>query len=463
MGGLGPEGSPASLAALITADLRSRYARGERPAVADYLERFPQLRDDRGRVVSLVYEEYCLREEQGERLDPDQFCDGYAPWRDSLASQLRHHRLLNRVKPPVPPAVSYPEPGERFGGFRIDSVLGLGGTSRVYLARDEELGGRLVVLKISPDRGPEPSVLGRLHHAYIMPALSVTREAATGLRALCMPYRPGLPLDEVIRRVRPAGRPRGARVLCRASNPGGASPSGPGWDGFPDGGCYADAAAWVALCLARALEYVHSRGILHGDIKPANVLLTLHDGPQLLDFGLARAPDSVERTDTSLYGGTLPYMAPEQLEAFLAPDLWKAVGAAADLYGLGLLLDELLTGRPPDLPDPTMPLARAVRALLERRAAPPPSRNAPGPQVPEALGAIVARCLAFLPSDRHPDARSLVEDLGRYLDPRPSRGSPSWSRGEARRARGSRGGRAGRGGRLGRRPPRSWSPGGCHD
>ena len=188
--GLRPNAPFARLADLIKSDLRSRYARGERAAVTDYLEWFPQLRDDGDQVVSLAYYEYCLREEQGERLDPDRFCDRYLPWRDSLASQLRYHRLLSQVIPSSAPAFLFPEPGERFGGFRIDSILGLGGTAQVYLARDDELGGRPVVLKIAPDRGREPSILGILDHMYIIPALSITREAATGLRALCMPYRP---------------------------------------------------------------------------------------------------------------------------------------------------------------------------------------------------------------------------------------------------------------------------------
>jgi serine/threonine protein kinase len=441
--GLRPNAPFARLADLIKSDLRSRYARGERPAVADYLEWFPQLRDDGDQVVSLAYEEYCLREEQGEWLDPDQFCDRYLPWRDSLASQMRYHRLLSLVIPSAAPAVRLPEPGEHFGGFRIDSILGLGGTAQVYLARDDELGGRPVVLKIAPDRGREPSILGILDHMYIMPALSITREAATGLRALCMPYRPGLPLNQVIHRVGPAGRGHGARALWRAVAPAGMDPSGPGWEGFPDGGSYPDAAAWVALSLARALEYVHSEGILHGDIKPANVLLTLRHGPQLLDFGFSRAPDSGEGTDIGFCGGTLPYMAPEQLEAFLAPDLWKDVGAPADLYGLGLLLAELLTGRSPAMPDLTTPLPRVVRTLLDWRAA-SPSRIAFELRVPKALGAIVTRCLAFLPSDRYPNARSLVEDLRRYLDRRPARGAPSWPRGENHPSRIMQRGRWGR-------------------
>ena len=108
----------------------------------------------------------------------------------------------------------------------------------------------------------------------------------------------------------PARQPHGARALWQALASGNPVSAEPGWDGFPIRGCFADAVAWVALGLARALEYVHSLGILYGDIKPANVLLTLHDGPQLLDFGLARALDSVESTDKALFGGTLPYMAP---------------------------------------------------------------------------------------------------------------------------------------------------------
>jgi serine/threonine protein kinase len=376
-------------------------------------------------MVSLVYEEYCLREEHGEQPDPDQFCDRYPRWHDSLASQLRYHRLLSQVIPSTAPAVRFPEPGERFGGFRIDSVLGLGGMAQVYLARDDELGGRLVVLKIGSDRGSEPSILGRLDHTSIMPALSVTREASSGLRALCMPYRPGLPLNEVILRAKPASRPRDARALWRTLTPAGLDPSGPGWIGFPENRSYADAAAWVALSLAQALEYVHSQGILHRDIKPANVLLTLRDGPQLLDFGLASARDFGEREVTPLCGGTLAYMAPEQLEAFIAPDLSNKVGAAADLYGLGLLLNELLTGQSPDLPDLKMALPHVVRTLLNWRAAPSPLRMASRLRVPKALKAITARCLAFLPSDRYPDAGSLVEDLRRYLDHRPARRVPS--------------------------------------
>jgi serine/threonine protein kinase len=172
------------------------------------------------------------------------------------------------------------------------------------------------------------------------------------------------------------------------------------------------------LTLARALDYVHSQGILHCDIKPANVLLTLRDGPQLIDFGLARASESSEREAMTLCGGTPPYMAPEQLEALIAPDRWKHVGVPADLYGLGLLMNELLTGRSPDLPDLGLPLPHVVRRLLNSRAIPPSVEGPSRLRVPKALRAIATRCLAYLPSDRYQDAGSMVEDLRRYLDRR---------------------------------------------
>ena len=104
------------------------------------------------------------------------------------------------LPPPAEPGDTFgpdggpiPRAWRRFGGFRIDSSWAWEATARVYLARDDELGGRLVVVKISPDRGPEPSFMGRLDHNCIMPVLSVTRDGATGLRVLCMPYRPGFP------------------------------------------------------------------------------------------------------------------------------------------------------------------------------------------------------------------------------------------------------------------------------
>src|SRR4051794_16974977 len=271
-----PDGTTSVLAALVKVDLRCRFARGRRPTIGDYLDCFPVLRTDDERVLSLIYEEFCLREEQGERPDAESFCRRYEPWRDSLASQLKNHQLLSQVVGNPAPPPRFPEPGEHFQEFAIDSLLGQGGAARVYRARNDLLGGREVALKVSPDRGREPSIMGRLDHEHIVPVHSVVVQPETQLRGLIMPYRPGLPLDEVIRRVEPSSRPRDASVIREVVNAAAppdpqAPPGAPRWGSFPMKGSYAEGVAWIIAALARAVACAHSHDIQHRDIKPANV------------------------------------------------------------------------------------------------------------------------------------------------------------------------------------------------
>ena len=126
-------------------------------------------------------------------------------------------------------------------------------------------------------------------------------------------------------------------------------------------------------------------------------------------------PHSADRAKAALRGGTLPYMAPEQLRAFLDPDGWDRVGAAADVYALGLLLRELLTGRRPSGHDPSVPLPRAIQDLLDAREGGFGPARAINPDVPRTLDAVIARCLAGRPEDRYPGAGALAEDLGRFV------------------------------------------------
>jgi serine/threonine protein kinase len=438
--------APSVLAGLIKVDLRAAFERGERPAAADYLERFPEVRDAGDHVLSLLYEEYCLLEERGEGPDPESFCARYEPWRDSLASQLRYHRVLSRVVqlPPRRPP-EFPAPGEWFAGdrFRLVELLGVGGAARVFLADEPEF-SRRVVLKVTPDsdNDREHSIQGRLDHDHIVPVFSIAREPRRGLRGISMPYRPGLPLDEVIRRVDPATRPRHARSLLLAALPTGrverGRPLPRGWSGFPARGTYADAAAWVVATIARALAHAHERGVVHRDVKPANILLAQSEGPQLLDFNLAKAPSSADGASEARSGGTLPYMDSTQLQAFLDPERWDDVGPASDLFSLGLVLHEMLTGRRPEGPDTSLPLPRAIREMLDLRSRPYPSARSLNPDVPHALSAIVARCLDPAPARRYPDATALAEDLQRYLDHRPLRHAVNPSRLEVTRNWGRR-------------------------
>ncbi len=411
------------LSAIIKADLRRRFAQGERPQAGLYLDQFEDLKVSSDRVVSLVYEEFCLLRERGEAADPAEFCDRYAPWRDSLLAQLECHELLSLAAGHTPSAARLPSPGDRFRSFRLGELLGEGGYARVFLARDESLGDRMVALKVSTDRGVEAAIQGRLDHAHIVPVLSVTDDSDSGLRALCMPYRAGLTLDEVIARIQPATGPRRAAVLrevissCQSED----APNdheAAGWLDFPARGTYAEGVAWIGSVVADALSYAHNRGVLHRDVKPANVLLTVREGPQLLDFNLAHAPHSADRAQTALRGGTLPYMAPEQLEAFLDAQKWDHVHAAAEVYSLGLLLRELLTGRRPETPNPKLPLPRAIGELLDLRRTEVAISADSGPGVPRGLESILRRCLAPRPEDRYPTAGALAADLRKFVDGR---------------------------------------------
>jgi len=439
--GIAPRDSMAILAELIKADLRLRFENGESPKVASYLEQFPELCETDSRVVSLVYEEFCLREEGGHAPDVESFCSGYSRWKSSLAAQLQYHRLFSQaagVRPPTPP---FPNVGDCFEEFQLISLLGRGGTSRVFLARDQSLGGKQVALKVSLDRGDEPKLHGPLDHPHIVPANSVAFQPDKQLRGLSMPYHPGLALDVVISRLNSSARPRkaielwhvlvdgSARSLISCANSPKeallaaemrrAGPRGDGWEGFPVRGTFARGAAWLAMIVARALHYAHGMGIHHRDVKPGNVLLTLRHGPLLFDFNLAESPHSAHQAQEAIHGGTLPYMAPEQIEAFLNPELWGNVSARADVYSLGLVLRELLTGQMPELPDEKLAPARAMRQVLDRRPLLETTIRQINPKVPHALEAIVAKCLAISVDDRYCDAHDLAEDLELFLNHKP--------------------------------------------
>ena len=428
--GLASKQTASTLAALVKVDLQRRFQEGQRPKVIEYLERFPILAESSDRVVSLVYEEFCLLEESGEHPDCREFCELYGPWRDSLASQLAYHRELSRAVGAESPAVTFPEVGERFDKYQLHSILGVGGVARVFLATEDDLGGRQLAIKVSAFFGQEPSILGKLDHRNIVPILTVA-QSESGLRGICMPYRPGVTLEDLIRRIGRKARPRSARAIFDSLTP--LNPKAPlapdeqrvGWADFPIHRTFPEAVAWIGLALANALSYLHEQGVYHRDIKPANVLMAYREGPQLLDFNLAQDPSRPDGASAAQKGGTLPYMAPEQLKAFLDPSAWEHVESAADLFSLGLVLRELLTGQPPEVTASKSSLPRDIQALIDRRSVPLVPIRDINPGVPPALESIIVKCLAFRPSDRYAAANDLAWDLKRFLDRKPLDHAPN--------------------------------------
>lgn len=173
-----------------------------------------------------------------------------------------------------------------------------------------------------------------------------------------------------------------------------------------------DAAA-ILESLALAIQYAHERGVVHRDLKPANILLAGGDGktlssftPKITDFGLARQLEQDTRiTQSGVVVGTPCYMAPEQVE-----NPGGEVGPSVDIYGLGALLYELLTGRPPFCAETNF---ETMRQVVSEDPIPPSKIN---PAVPAGLDKICLQCLEKEPVDRYPTARDLADDLALFLD-----------------------------------------------
>ena len=260
--------------------------------------------------------------------------------------------------------------------YALVRALGSGGMAKVYLAHDEVL-GRDVALKML--RGAyaedeefverfkrEAQAAARLSHPNIVAVYDRGR-SEDGSYYIAMEYVPGGTLKERIVR---------------------------------DGALAPGVSAGVAEQIADALSAAHEEGVIHRDIKPQNALVTRSGDVKVTDFGIARAAASPSVTATSVVLGTAAYMSPEQAQG-------KTVGPASDLYSLGVVVYEMLTGALPF--EAENPVAVSLKHVNE----PAPSPRESNPEVPEALDAITLRLLAKNPEDRYPSAAALADDLSR--------------------------------------------------
>jgi tetratricopeptide (TPR) repeat protein/tRNA A-37 threonylcarbamoyl transferase component Bud32 len=387
-----------SLLSLMLAHQRRGWRRGESAPVETYLERQPELHADPETVLDLIYNEIVLRTEVGESPRLEEYLHRFPHLAEPLELQFELEGVFgpepfpqpdgddttrNGLPPPPSPAVRPAIPG-----YEILGELGRGGMGVVYRARQLRL-NRVVALKMilaGDHAAPEAAVrflgeaeaVARLHHPNVVQVHALGDHE--GNPYFEMEYVPGGSLAD-----RLDGTPRPPRESAR-----------------------------LIETLARAIHEVHRLGIVHRDLKPANVLLAADGIPKVADFGLAKWLDvesGLTRTDHIL--GSPSYMAPEQAGGGVGP-----VGPAADVYALGAILYELLTGRPP------FRAATALETLEQVKSVEPvaPGRLRPG--LPRDLETICLKCLRKEPARRYESASELAEDLRRFGTREPIRARP---------------------------------------
>ncbi|HLJ94567.1 MAG TPA: protein kinase, partial [Gemmataceae bacterium] len=393
---------------------------GERPSLTEYTEKYPELAAE----IRDLFPALVMMEDLG-----------------SVAG-----------RPALPLAGPLPE---QLGDFRILRQIGRGGMGLVYEAVQESL-GRHVALKVLPFHAlMEPTLLerfrqearaaARLHHTNIVPVFGIDEHE--GIHYYAMQFIQGQNLDEVIHEVKrlrdphTTAKPEPARSLSgnvahsllsgefqkaaadalpvsldpkTEPRPDSAHSDAPSDLTTQSEAQYFRSVARVGIQVSDALEYAHRQGVIHRDIKPSNLLLDLYGTVWITDFGLAKAEDSGELTNTGDLVGTIRFMAPERLDGKTDP--------RSDIYGLGITLYEMLTLQPA--------FADSKRARLTQRILreEPPRPRLLDPRIPRDLETIVLKATAKEPTSRYPNAEMLAEDLRRFLADRPIRARrSSWA------------------------------------
>jgi len=421
-----------ALVELIKVDLEYRWRQPESQRfIEDYVTEFPDLEHSGAIPCDLLYEEYHVRKQSGEAVDPRDYFERFPSQAEELG------RLLGLEAPELSTALfsgeraAEFEVGDQIDDFDLLTELGKGAFATVFLARQRSM-QRMVALKVSADRGTEAQTMAQLDHPNIVRVYDQRILPDRKLRLLYMQYIAGGTLQAVAQLARkmPADA-RSGRTLLEVIDQalvrrGDSPPSDSGLRRRLGSARWPEVVCWLGARLAAALDYAHKRGVLHRDIKPANVLVAADGTPKLADFNISFSSGVSGTTAAAYFGGSLAYMSPEQLEAYhvgherTAEDL----DGRSDVFSLGVLLWELLTGNRPYLD--TMldgPMAETLdRMIATRRLGVGPSARQQSPgDSPEGLVDVLLKCLEPDPVNRFQTAGQLARQLELVMQPRAQR------------------------------------------
>ena len=261
--------------------------------------------------------------------------------------------------------------------YELIRVVGRGGMAEVWEARDRVLGRRVAVKILHASLAGDPTFIERFRR-------EATAAASLNHRSMVALYDAGVDGDANYLVMEFLDGETLADCLAR------------------EGRIDLDQTVGVGVAVASALQAVHDVGLVHRDVKPANIMITPSQGAKLMDLGIVRGPESTSLTETATVIGTTGYLSPEQASG-------KPAGPRSDLYALGCVLFEAATGERPFRAD--SPVAVAVQHMTE--APPVPSTLVPG--LPAGFDRVVARALAKEPDRRYADARAMAADLSQLV------------------------------------------------
>ena len=338
---------------IIKVDLDYRWSRGRQPRpVEDYLAAFPELALG-GPPCDLLYEEYHVRKRAGDPVDPQDYLERFPGQADELG------RLLGLEAPHLSTSLfkqqlQAVEAGGAIDDFDLFALLGKGAFARVFLARQRSM-QRLVALKVSADSGDEPQTLAQLDHPHIVRVFD-QRSYPTATCACCTcSTSPAARSSRCSTCCGGRRRPNGAARRCcgpwtrPSTSAANRRRSGSALRDRLAAWSWPETVCWLGARLAEALDYAHRQGVLHRDVKPANVLLTAEGCAQTGRFqrqfqlqARRRQPGGVLRRQSGLHvAGAAGGLQPRP------PATAADLDGRADLYSLCVVLWELLAGRRP--------------------------------------------------------------------------------------------------------------------